>query len=192
MARGFELGTQMIDGLEASVSAWVHNLDLPQALVRLHNRSEEREQGGHDLEHLHHPHIVAGVADIECAEPRVLGRTPNGPRVWVICDANQGLAVIGAGGDPCVSITLTVMADFIATWRRVQQHAGQAFTTVRGKPFRYSASEGGIYMLTTNRVLPRADFEEALRRMPVSGPGALQDLQGPSYIYAILNDPRVK
>jgi hypothetical protein len=26
----------------------------------------------------------------------------------------------------------------------------------------------------------------------VSGPGALQDLQGPSYVYAILTDPRVR
>lgn len=83
------------------------------------------------------------------------------------------------------------MTDFREIWARVQQHAGEVFTTVRGKESRYSARAGGVEMLTTNRVLPRADFEQALARMPVDGPGALQDLQGPSYLFAILSDPRV-
>jgi len=84
------------------------------------------------------------------------------------------------------------MTNFTLTWQRVQQHAGEAFTTVTGKEFRYSAAAGSVQMQTTNRMLPRSDFEKALDRMPVAGPSALQDLQGPSYIYAILNDPRVK
>lgn len=84
------------------------------------------------------------------------------------------------------------MTDFSAMWARVQDHAGETFQTVRGKEFRYSATDSGIDMLTTNRVLPRRDFEAAFARMPVSGPGALQDLQGPSYVYAILTDPRVR
>lgn len=50
------------------------------------------------------------------------------------------------------------MTDFREIWARVQQHAGEVFTTVRGKEFRYSARAGGVEMLTTNRVLPRADF----------------------------------
>jgi hypothetical protein len=84
------------------------------------------------------------------------------------------------------------MTNFTLTWQRVQQHAGEVFTTVTGKEFRYSVGAGGVQMQTTNRTLPRSDFEKALDRMPVAGPGALQDLQGTSYIYAILNDPRVK
>jgi hypothetical protein len=84
------------------------------------------------------------------------------------------------------------MTDFAATWARVQQHAGDVFTTVTGKEFRYLARDNAVEMQTTNRVLPRSDFEKALARMRVGGLGELQDLQGPSYIYAILNDPRVK
>ncbi len=84
------------------------------------------------------------------------------------------------------------MTNFAFTWQRVQQHAGEVFTTVTGKEFRYSAGPDSVQMQTTNRMLPRSDFAKALDRMPVAGPSALQDLQGPSYIYAILNDPRVK
>lgn len=38
-------------------------------------------------------------------------------------------------------------------------------------------------MVTTNQTLPRRDFEEAVARMPVAGPGALQGVRGPSYLY---------
>ncbi len=83
------------------------------------------------------------------------------------------------------------MDEFPTIWAKVQEHAGEPFTTVTGKEFRYAARKGGVEMLTTKRVLPRSAFVEAVARMPVSGPGALQDLQGPSYLYAILTDPRV-
>lgn len=84
------------------------------------------------------------------------------------------------------------MTEFAATWAKVQLHSGETFSTVSGKEFRYEARESGVEMLTTNRLLPRSDFEKAFARMPVGGPGALQDLQGPSYIYAILTDPRLR
>ena len=44
---------------------------------------------------------------------------------------------------------------------------------------------------TTNRTLAHTQFEKAYERSPLSGPGQLQDLQGPSYLFAILTDPRV-
>ena len=89
-------------------------------------------------------------------------------------------------------ITLRAITEFAATWARVQQHSGETFRTITGKEFRYEARPGGVEMLTTSRMLPRSSFEEAFARMPVPGPGALQDLQGPSYLYAILTDPRVR
>jgi thymidylate synthase len=84
------------------------------------------------------------------------------------------------------------MTEFAAAWAKVQQHTGETFRTVTGREFRYEARNGGVKMLTTTRMLPRSSFEEAFARMPVNGPGALQDLQGPSYLYAILTDPRVR
>lgn len=84
------------------------------------------------------------------------------------------------------------MTEFAAKWAKVQQHSGETFTTVTGREFRYEAHAGGVEMLTTNRILPRSAFEAAFARMPVAGPGAFHDLQGPSYLYAILTDPRVQ
>jgi hypothetical protein len=43
----------------------------------------------------------------------------------------------------------------------------------------------------TNHQLPRSHFRTAYERMPVEGPGELNDLRGPSYLYAILTDPRI-
>jgi hypothetical protein len=40
-------------------------------------------------------------------------------------------------------------------------------------------------------VLARTQFQAAYERSPLRGPGQLQDLQGPSYLFAILTDPRV-
>jgi hypothetical protein len=39
--------------------------------------------------------------------------------------------------------------------------------------------------------LTRTQFQKAYERSPLQGPGQLQDLQGPSYLFAILTDPRV-
>ena len=81
---------------------------------------------------------------------------------------------------------------FAAIWQRVQDLSGQTFTTVSGRQFSYHAHGHDVDMNTTNRTLPRSDFQKAFDRFPVSGPGALHDLQGPSYIYSILMDPRVR
>jgi hypothetical protein len=62
---------------------------------------------------------------------------------------------------------------------------------VRGKVFTYWMRPRTITLNTTNRSISRTAVEHALRRWPVGGPGALQDLSAPSYLYAILADPRV-
>jgi hypothetical protein len=79
---------------------------------------------------------------------------------------------------------------FDAVWSRVVAAEGQEFRQVRGKAFTYSVQGNAVVPSTTNRVLPRALFERAWERLPVAGPGELQDLQGPSYLFAILSDCR--
>ena len=79
-----------------------------------------------------------------------------------------------------------------STWRRVLALQGEAFHQKRGKPFTYTVRHGAVHPATTNRALPRSHFQKALLRMPLDGPGEIQDLQGPSYIWAILTDPRVR
>jgi hypothetical protein len=83
------------------------------------------------------------------------------------------------------------MVGFDVVWQRIVALQGQAFRQRRGKPFTYVVSGGCVVPSTTNRLLPRSQFARAFERAPLGGPGQLQDLQGPSYLFAILTDPRV-
>jgi predicted nucleic-acid-binding Zn-ribbon protein len=83
------------------------------------------------------------------------------------------------------------MDNFEAAWTLILRHQGEEFFQLEGKPFTYRVCGNTVVPSTTNRNLSRSQFEKAWERMPVEGPGALQDLQGPSYLYAILTDSRI-
>ena len=78
------------------------------------------------------------------------------------------------------------------TWNRVVALAGTVFSTKTGKTFTYDISGNSVALGNTNRMIPRSHIERAVDRSPLTGPGQLQDLQGPSYVYAIVTDPRVR
>lgn len=84
------------------------------------------------------------------------------------------------------------MADFRTVWRRIEAHEGEEFRQKLGKPFSYEVKSGSVRLSTTNRQIPKSAFEEALRRFPWRSLTELQDLQGPSFIYGILMDPRIR
>ncbi len=79
-----------------------------------------------------------------------------------------------------------------AVWPRIQKHDGEEFYQIRGKPFHYGAFGGYIVLSTTNQQIAKSDFEKALGRVPLSNTVPVQDLRGPSYIYAILMDKRIR
>ena len=83
------------------------------------------------------------------------------------------------------------MPTFEIIWSRIQAHQGEVFHQVRGGEFTYAVSGNVVHPDRTLRNLHRSQFEEASERFPVGGPGDLQDLQGPSYLYAILTDERI-
>ena len=83
------------------------------------------------------------------------------------------------------------MAGFDEVWQRIVTLRGETFYQKRGKPFTYAVSGNSLKPSTTNRQLPRSHFARAFARAPLDGPGQLQDLQGPSYLFAILTDPRI-
>ena len=83
------------------------------------------------------------------------------------------------------------MAGFDVVWQRIVTLEGQPFCQMRGKAFRYRVSGNSVVPSTANRQLARSQFARAYERAPLRGPGQLQDLQGPSYLFAILTDPRV-
>jgi len=83
------------------------------------------------------------------------------------------------------------MASFDEVWQRIVTLRGEIFYQKRGQPFTYAVSGNSLKPSTTNRQLPRSHFARAFARAPLDGPGQLQDLQGPSYLFAILTDRRV-
>jgi len=83
------------------------------------------------------------------------------------------------------------MSRFDAVWHQIMSLQGETFHQKRGQPFRYQVHGNSVWPSTTNRQLGRSQFERAFERMPIQGPGQLNDLQGPSYLFAILTDPRI-
>lgn len=84
------------------------------------------------------------------------------------------------------------MANFTAVWASIIQHAGKTFVTVNGRKFTYSVKSSVLRPAHTNRNIPRLDFQKAYGQLPLKGPGQIKELvQGPSYVYAILTDPRI-
>lgn len=77
-------------------------------------------------------------------------------------------------------------------WGRIVDHAGQTFHQKRGKPFAYTVLSGGVCPSTTVQVISRSQFEKALDAVPAETTVPFQHLRGPSYIWGILMDPRIR
>jgi hypothetical protein len=90
--------------------------------------------------------------------------------------------------DPGLSLGVTIER----VWDRIRAHAGQTFRQISGGEFSYELkSESVISLDRTSQDLSRGVLEKALARWPVTGPGELNDLRAPSYLYALLADPRI-
>jgi len=76
-------------------------------------------------------------------------------------------------------------------WSRIVAHQGETFRQIRGGEFTYIVKGNAVYPDRTNRHIYRKNFEKALRRAPFANTVPLQDLQAPSYVYAIMTDPRI-
>lgn len=84
------------------------------------------------------------------------------------------------------------MSSINRVWKQIVAYEGETFHQKRGKPFTYRVYGGALHPNTTNHVLAKSQFSRALDRMPLKGPGEINDLRGPSYIYAILTDMRIR
>jgi len=85
----------------------------------------------------------------------------------------------------------STMPNIEAVWARIQEHEGEEFHQIRGKAFHYGMFGGYIVPSTVNQQIAKSDFEKALQRVPLRNTVPVQDLRGPSYIYAILMDKRI-
>jgi hypothetical protein len=77
-------------------------------------------------------------------------------------------------------------------WNRIERNSGEEFRLVRGRPFTYTAAGRTIQLHTTNWMLSRTAIDRALERCPLKNTTSVQDLSAPSYIYALLTDPRIR
>lgn len=84
--------------------------------------------------------------------------------------------------------------DIETVWSRIEVHAGEEFRQIRGGAFRYQVCRCRSCLVPdrVNFNLPRSDFEKALELVPFGNTVPLQHLRGPSYLYAILMDPRIR
>jgi hypothetical protein len=77
-------------------------------------------------------------------------------------------------------------------WKRIEDRAGAEFQMIRGGAFRYSIIAGHVIPNRTRQQIPKSHFKEALHLVPLANTVALQHLRGPSFIYAILMDSRIR
>lgn len=84
------------------------------------------------------------------------------------------------------------MPSIDAVWMRIANSEGETFQQIRGGEFTYVAESSHIKPDRTNQQIPRAHFEEALGLVPLENTVPVQHLRGPSYIYAVLMDPRIR
>jgi hypothetical protein len=63
---------------------------------------------------------------------------------------------------------------------------------IRGAAFRYEVTGGHVLPERTNQQIPKFHFEKALAFVPLADTTAIQNLRGPSFIYAILMDPSIR
>jgi hypothetical protein len=84
------------------------------------------------------------------------------------------------------------MTNFETIWSRIKTHEHETFTQIRGGQFTFEVSGNSVIPDRTNRVFPRSDFKKAFDLVPLRTTSQVQHLQGPSYIYAIMMDDRIR
>jgi len=84
------------------------------------------------------------------------------------------------------------MMSFDKIWSRIEACAGEKFAQIRGGEFTYNISGGHVIPNRTNQQIPISHFEKASGFLPLENTVPVQDLRGPSYIYAILMDDRIR
>jgi hypothetical protein len=78
-------------------------------------------------------------------------------------------------------------------WARIEANEGGVFRQIRGGEFTYSIKASYLKPSRTNRKIPKSDFAVALLLVPLENTSLIQQtLQGPSFIYAILMDARIR
>lgn len=84
------------------------------------------------------------------------------------------------------------MVSFDTIWARIKENEGKIFHQIRGQEFTYTVNGPAIIPSTTNQNIPRTHFEEASKLLPLINTVPVQHLRGPSYLFAVLMDRRIR
>ena len=78
-------------------------------------------------------------------------------------------------------------------WENIKQHSGKLFKTAKGIPYDFHVEGDYIKLHNTNRSIPKKDVENALSiKEPTVSKFQKAGFQGPSYLYGIITDNRIK
>ena len=87
------------------------------------------------------------------------------------------------------------MTEFDTIWAKIRKHASEPFHSKRGHGFTYEIASVSVITIkrpTFERNVSRSVFEQAYARgLPMDGPGKINDLQAPAFVWAILHDRRI-
>ena len=111
------------------------------------------------------------------------------------CPINLIFADMAEQADALDSGNATLLKDMSIDkiWNNIIKYQGeQFFTTVKKKPFSYIVNGNSIVLQNTNRIIPRSNVERALEiNSPTVSKFVGMNLQGPSYLLAIITDNRI-
>lgn len=82
--------------------------------------------------------------------------------------------------------------DFEVVWRRIVALEGETFTQIRGGEFTYRVHGDALGLDRTNQDLTKTQVAEAYELAPLTNTVPVQHLRGPSYLYALIMDDRVR
>ena len=84
------------------------------------------------------------------------------------------------------------MVSFSTVWKRILKHQGHTFHQKRGKAFRYKIISGAVKPSTTNQQIGKDQFLKAFNLVPLKKVSEANHLWGPSFLYGILMDGRIR
>jgi hypothetical protein len=83
-------------------------------------------------------------------------------------------------------------ANIDVVFARIEHYSGQTFRQIKGGEFKYRVESDYVVPDRTNQRIAKSQFAKALEFLPLTDTVPLQHLRGPSYIFAILMDDRIR
>jgi len=77
-------------------------------------------------------------------------------------------------------------------WENIKRHEGEVFYTVSGLEFTYQVVGEKLIHTRSKVAIPKSAFEKADVLNPQKPSDLHNDVVGPSYIYAIISDSRIR